>query len=60
MTVADVIYSPLETQLLKDAKAKGCKAINGLGMLNEQAVVADRIRFGIEIPIEEIKAELAE
>ena len=35
-------------------------AINGLGMLNEQAVVADRIRFGIEIPIEEIKAELAE
>ena len=60
MTVADVIYSPLETQLLKDAKAKGCKIINGLGMLNEQAVVADRIRFGIEIPIEEIKAELAE
>lgn len=60
MVVADVIYSPLETQLLKEAKARDCTIVNGLGMLNEQAVVADRIRFGIEIPIEEIKAELAE
>lgn len=58
MVVADVIYSPEETQLLKDAKELGCTAINGLGMLDEQAVVADRIRFGIDIPIEEIRAEL--
>lgn len=58
MVVADVIYSPKETQLLKDAKALGCKTLNGLGMLDEQAVVADRIRFGVEIPIKEIRAEL--
>ena len=58
MVVADVIYAPEETQLLKEAKVRGCKALNGLGMLDEQAVVADRIRFGIEIPIDEIRAEL--
>lgn len=58
MVVADVIYAPQETQLLKEAKARGCKTLNGLGMLDEQAVVADRIRFGVEIPIDEIRAEL--
>lgn len=59
MVVADVIYAPIETQLLKDAKALGCKTFNGLGMLDEQAVVADKIRFGVEIPIKEIRAELS-
>lgn len=59
MVVADVIYTPSETQLLKDAKALGCKIFNGLGMLDEQAVVADKIRFGVEIPIREIRAELS-
>lgn len=59
MVVADVIYAPIETQLLKDAKALGCKTFNGLGMLDEQAVVADKIRFGVEIPIREIRAELS-
>lgn len=59
MVVADVIYAPIETQLLKDAKALGCKTFNDLGMLDEQAVVADKIRFGVEIPIKEIRAELS-
>lgn len=59
MVVADVIYAPIETQLLKDARALGCKTFNGLGMLDEQAVVADKIRFGVEIPIKEIRAELS-
>lgn len=59
MVVADVIYAPIETQLLKDVKALGCKTFNGLGMLDEQAVVADKIRFGVEIPIKEIRAELS-
>ena len=59
MVVADVIYAPIETQLLKDAKALGCKTFNGLGMLDEQAVVADKIRFGVEIPIKEIREELS-
>lgn len=58
VAVADVIYTPPETQLLKDAQAAGCRTFNGLGMLDEQAVAADKIRFGVEIPIDEIRAEL--
>lgn len=58
LAVADAIYMPPETQLLKDARAAGCRTFNGLGMLDQQAVAADRIRFGIEIPIDEIRAEL--
>lgn len=58
MFVADVVNTPRETQLLKDAKARGCITVDGLGMLDQQAVVADMIRFGVEIPIEEVRAEL--
>jgi len=36
--VFDTVYSPLETPLLKDAKARGLKAIDGLEMLMRQAV----------------------
>lgn len=60
LAVADVIYTPAETQLLKDAKAIGCRTFNGLGMLDQQAVAADRIRFGIEIPIDDVRAKLDE
>jgi shikimate dehydrogenase len=33
LAVYDIVYNPLETQLLKEARATGCKAIDGLGML---------------------------
>lgn len=36
--VTDIVYSPLETDLLKDAKARGCETVDGLGMLLHQAV----------------------
>ncbi|MDR4467140.1 MAG: hypothetical protein MRJ68_02450 [Nitrospira sp.] len=35
--VMDIVYNPLETQLLKDAKAVGCKTIPGLEMFLHQA-----------------------
>ena len=59
MVVAEVINTPRETQLLKEAKRLGCRTFGGLGMNDQQAVVADKIRFGIEIPIKEIRAELS-
>ena len=37
-TVADLVYVPLETDLLKAAKARGLKTADGLGMLLHQAV----------------------
>lgn len=46
-TVADLVYSPLETPLLRDAKAHGCVTVDGLGMLLHQAVPAFHRWFGV-------------
>jgi len=45
--VADIVYAPLETQLLKDARARGNRAIDGLGMLLHQARPAFERWFGV-------------
>jgi len=44
--VCDIVYSPLETPLLKQAHAKGRKTIDGLGMLMHQAVPAFAAFYG--------------
>ena len=46
MVVADVIFNPPETRLLRDAKARGCQTLDGLGMLVNQAVIAFQIWTG--------------
>jgi shikimate dehydrogenase len=46
MVVADVIFNPPETRLLRDARARGCPTLDGLGMLVNQAVIAFRIWTG--------------
>ena len=38
--VCDLIYRPLKTQLLKEAERRGHLAVNGLGMLIHQAILA--------------------
>ncbi|MDN6135411.1 MAG: shikimate dehydrogenase [Brevibacterium sp.] len=38
--VADVVYFPLETQLLAEAKGKGCRTLDGSGMAVNQAIDA--------------------
>ena len=45
--VCDIVYNPLETQLLKDASARGLKVIDGLGMLMHQAVPSFEAFFGV-------------
>lgn len=45
-TVADLVYVPLETSLLRDAKARGMKTADGLGMLLHQAVRGFELWFG--------------
>jgi shikimate dehydrogenase len=44
--VADLVYVPLETDLLKAAKARGLKTADGLGMLLHQAVRGFELWFG--------------
>jgi len=46
--VVDIVYRPLETPLLAQAKARGLKAIDGLGMLLYQARPGFAAWFGIE------------
>ena len=38
--VADIVYFPLETQLLRDARAAGCQTISGAGMAVHQAALS--------------------
>ncbi len=44
--VTDLVYAPLETRLLREAKAAGCHTVDGLGMLIHQAVPAFERWFG--------------
>jgi shikimate dehydrogenase len=44
--VADLVYVPLETALLKAARARGLKTADGLGMLLHQAVRGFELWFG--------------
>lgn len=46
--VYDVVYVPLETTLLKAAKAKGHRTVDGLSMLLYQAVVGFTHWFGVK------------
>lgn len=57
LIVSDVIYNPMETKLLKMAKAHGCKTFNGLYMLLYQGAEAFKIWTGQNMPVKEIKAK---
>jgi shikimate dehydrogenase len=45
--VADIVYAPLETGLLRAAKARGMRTADGLGMLLHQAVRGFSLWFGV-------------
>ncbi|WP_349369512.1 shikimate dehydrogenase [Salinarimonas sp.] len=45
--VADIVYAPLETDLLRDARARGLAAVDGLGMLLHQAAPGFERWFGV-------------
>jgi len=48
--VYDLIYTPEETALLRDAKAAGCQTLGGLAMLVGQAIEQFRLWTGMEAP----------
>ena len=60
MVVADVIPNPPQTNLVKDARAKGCKVIDGLGMLVNQGVIGIRYWTGIDPDPRVMRAALEE
>lgn len=56
--VYDLIYAPTETRLLQEAARRGKPAVNGLGMLIRQAVMAHRLWFP-EAPKADLMALMA-
>ncbi len=58
LVVADVIYDPAETPLLARARAAGCLAMNGLGMMLYQGAAAFRLWTGRDMPMEAVRAAL--
>ena len=47
LVVTDIVYTPLETDLLKLARSRGLRTADGLGMLLHQAVRGFYLWFGI-------------
>ena len=55
LVVADVVYNPEETLLLKKAKEAGCRAaVGGIGMLLWQGAAAFELFTGKEMPTQEV------
>lgn len=46
--VADIVYTPLETELLRNAHARGNRTMDGLGMLLHQAVPGFEKWYGVK------------
>ncbi|MGF9698699.1 shikimate dehydrogenase [Paenibacillus sp. MABNR03] len=53
--VSDLIYNPLETRLLREARMRGCVVHGGLGMFVYQGAVAFEHWLGIPAPVETMR-----
>lgn len=51
--VTDIVYTPLQTELLKQAATKGCQTVDGVGMLLHQAVPGFEAWFGTRPTVDE-------
>jgi shikimate dehydrogenase len=58
LSVMDIVYNPLETRLLKDAKRAGCRTIPGLEMFLNQAVTQFEFWTNQPAPVEVMRTVL--
>ena len=58
--VADVVYVPVETRLLADARARGCRTLSGTGMVALQAADAMELFAGVSPDRERMLEHVAE
>ncbi len=56
--IMDIVYAPLETRLLREARAAGCRTINGLAMLLYQGVAQFELWTGRDAPLPIMKQQL--
>ena len=58
MVVVDIVYKPLETQLLQQARAAGARTVDGLGMLVHQGARAFEIWTGVAPPVDVMRSAI--
>ena len=58
LTVMDIVYNPLNTKLLNDAHAAGCRTIQGIEMFRYQAVGQFELWTGESAPVEVMRKVL--
>ncbi|MDH5772528.1 MAG: shikimate dehydrogenase, partial [Rhodospirillaceae bacterium] len=57
--VNDIVYNPLETKLLKNAKERGNVVVDGIGMLLHQARPGFKLWFGVDAKVsDELRAHV--
>jgi shikimate dehydrogenase len=60
LVVADVIPNPPRTRLIREAAARGCTVIDGLGMLVNQGVIGIKYWTGVDVDPGVMRAKLEE
>ncbi|WP_427172966.1 shikimate dehydrogenase [Arthrobacter sp. 92] len=58
--VADIVYRPIETELVREARAKGCDVLDGGRMAVGQAADAFRIFTGLDADADRMRAHFLE
>ncbi len=56
--VCDIIYNPRATRLLRDAKRRGARTLNGIGMLLNQGAISFELWTGRKAPVKVMKKAL--
>lgn len=59
MLVYDIVYNPMETRLLREARAAGAETIAGMDMLVYQGAKAFELWTGVKAPVGVMRRELA-
>ena len=60
LVVADVIPNPPRTRLIHDAELRGCRVIDGLGMLVNQGVIGVKYWTGVDVDAAVMRKKLQE
>ena len=60
LTVFDLVYNPIETRLLKQARSSGAQAVSGIKMLIHQGAAAFELWTGVSAPIDVMRRALKE
>lgn len=58
--VFDIVYTPLETKLLRDARSRGLKVVSGVEMFINQAVLQFERFTGVNAPVEVMRQVVME